>query len=186
MVTKMKNTYSMWLIILGISLSLLTACGTSTGSRYSKSDTSDEQKSDQSTEVSIPKDLIEDFDISPYKSKIELKDKKPTSASDNKEIWFEYNSSSKDYGRKILSGTADGYRILVTSTDNLEEANQIKADVFGKLDRNEIYIDFDPPFYKVKVGDFNDQKTADNLRFKLNQLGYKEAKVIKDKINTFK
>ncbi len=51
---------------------------------------------------------------------------------------------------------------------------------------NEVYLDFEPPFYKVKVGDFDSQGIADDLRFKLNQLGYKEAKVVKDKINIYK
>ena len=36
------------------------------------------------------------------------------------------------------------------------------------------------------AGDFDNQKPADDLRFKLNQLGYKEAKVVKDKINIYK
>ncbi len=66
--------------------------------------------------------------------------------------------------RKSLVGTADGFRVLVLTTDNIEEANQIKADVYFSQNSNEVYIDFEPPFYKVKVGDFDSQKTADDLR----------------------
>ncbi len=182
----MKNIHSILLLLFIGALIFITACGTSTGSRYSKSDTEKSQDSDQTSQVSYPKDLNEDFDISPYKSKIELPEKKQGSNNQNKQIWFGYGESSKENNRKILTGTSDGFRVLVTSTDNLEEANQIKTDVIDKLDKNEIYVDFEPPFYKVKVGDFSDQKSADNLRFRLNQLGYKEAKVIKDKINIFK
>lgn len=165
---------------------LINACGTSTGSRYAKSETDETRDSVQSTQNLYPKDLKEDFDITPYKTKINLPEKKEGSLNINKEIWFTYNESSKEESRKILTGTAEGFRVLVTSTDNLEEANQIKAEVNDKLESNELYIDFEPPFYKVKVGDFDDQKSADNIRFKLNQLGYREAKVIKDKINIFK
>lgn len=182
----MKNIHSIFLLLFIGAFILINACGTSTGSRYSKSDTEKSPDSDQTYQISYSKDLKEDFDISQYKSIIELPEQKQASNNRIKEIWFEYGESSKESNRKILTGTSDGFRVLVTNTDNLEEANQIKAEVINKLDRNEIYVDFDPPFYKVKVGDFIDQKSADNIRFKLNQLGYKEAKVIKDKINIFK
>ena len=99
---------------------------------------------------------------------------------------FDYSSPENVNKPKSLIGTADGFRVLVITTDNLEEANQIKADVYFSKNADDIYVDFEPPFYKVKVGDFDSQKSADEIKFKLNQLGYKEAKVIKDKINIFK
>ena len=83
-------------------------------------------------------------------------------------------------------GTEDGYRVQVLVTDDLDEANRLKSDVYFTKSVDEVYVDFEPPFYKVKVGDFSVQKSAEDLRFKLNQLGYKDAKVIKDKINIFK
>ena len=101
-------------------------------------------------------------------------------------MWFDYGSPEMKTKIKSLIGTSDGYRVLVLTTDNIEEANQIKADVYFSESFYEVYIDFEPPFYKVKTGDFDSQKSADDLRFKLNQLGYKEGKVIKDKINIFK
>ena len=38
---------------------------------------------------------------------------------------------------------------------------------------------------KVKVGDFTDITESNNLKFKLNQLGYTEARVIKETVNIF-
>lgn len=166
---------------------VVTSCASSTGSRYSKNEidkTSDSLNLSNSNFSDA--DLKENFDITPYKTNIVIPEKTKSVSNSKSEVWFDYGSSSADQKKKVLAGTTDGFRVLVLSTDNIEEANQIKADVNDKVDRNEVYIDFEPPFYKVKVGDFSDQKSADNLRFMLNQLGYKEAKVIKDKINVFK
>ena len=170
-----------------LSIVLFWGCSASTGSRYD----SDEKKETSNTSIennSDPKDIIlkEDFDITPYKTKIVLPEKKTSTKSINQNVWFDYGSPEMKTKIKSLIGTSDGYRVLVLTTDNIEEANQIKADVYFSQSFYEVYIDFEPPFYKVKAGDFDSQKSADDLRFKLNQLGHKEAKVIKDKINIYK
>jgi hypothetical protein len=66
----------------------------------------------------------------------------------------------------------------------LNFANQISSEVYTKLNRD-TYITFEPPFYKVKVGDFRSRDEANDLRFKLNQLGYNEARVVQETINLF-
>ncbi|MBK7629887.1 MAG: SPOR domain-containing protein [Ignavibacteriales bacterium] len=170
-----------------LSIIIVYGCSASTGSRYDK----DENKASANTSVDENKNiknanLKEDFDITPYKTEIVIPENKPTLKSSNKNVWFDYGSPEIDTKTKSLIGTANGYRVLVLTTDNIEEANQVKADVYFIQSTYEVYIDFEPPFYKVKTGDFDSQKTADDLRFKLNQLGYKEAKVITDKINIYK
>ncbi len=166
---------------------LFYSCASSTGSRYEKEDKiktieTPPAKNDNNKEVT----LKEDFDITPYKTKIVIPEKKINSSTKYQSVWFDYGSPSAETKSKTLVGTDAGFRVLVLTTDNLEEANQIKADVYFSQNSYEVYIDFEPPFYKVKVGDFTGQKYADELRFKLNQLGYKEAKVIKDTINIYK
>jgi hypothetical protein len=170
-----------------MSLLIISACSASTGSRYEKnekvsSDKSTNEKNEEIKETPIK----EDFDITPYKTEIIVPEKKESGVIENQNVWFDYGSPEVETINKTVIGTGDGYRVLVLTTDNIEEANQIKADVYFSQNSNEVYIDFEPPFYKVKTGDFDTQKTADDLRFKLNQLGYKEAKVIKDKINIYK
>jgi hypothetical protein len=79
-----------------------------------------------------------------------------------------------------------GYRVLVLTTDNLEEANNLKSEIYFKTYQKPVYISFDPPFYKVKAGDFINSTEATELGFKLNQMGYTEAKVVRDTVNIFK
>ena len=38
---------------------------------------------------------------------------------------------------------------------------------------------------KVKVGDFTSRHDADDLKFMLNQLGYKEARIVQETVNIF-
>jgi hypothetical protein len=161
-------------------------CSASTGSRYEKEKVKTEDNTELKTGVDKTSIVEEDFDITPYKAEIIVPEKKVNNVVENQNVWFDYGSPIIETKTKTLVGTVEGFRVLVLTTDNIEEANQIKADVYFNQNSNEVYIDFEPPFYKVKAGDFNNQKTADDLRFKLNQLGYKEAKIIKDKINLYK
>lgn len=168
-------------------LLVICACSASTGNRYGKEDKvkSENTSEDKNRDVKTTP-LKEDFDISAYKTKIVIPEKNLNTVSENQNVWFDYGSPVVETKMKTLSGTTEGFRVLVLTTDNIEEANQIKADVYFSQNSNEVYLDFEPPFYKVKAGDFDNQKTADEMRFKLNQLGYKEAKVIRDKINIYK
>jgi len=179
------NSFSPSLIL--VLITLLVSCGTSTSSRYSKNDEQKKNENTSNEDKSVnTSTLKEDFDITPYKTEIVIPEKKTYNGKNDKNIWFDYGTPQTETKLKSLVGTEEGFRVLVITTDNLEEANQIKADVYFSKNADEVYVDFEPPFYKVKVGDIDSQKSADELKFKLNQLGYKEAKVIKDKINIFK
>ena len=175
------------LLILFITTIIIVSCASSTGSRYdNKNDTNTDDNSTDPNKKNLTELPKEDFDITPYKTQITIPEKKKYTSGNNENIWFDYGSEEIETKTKSLVGTADGYRVLILTTDNPEEANQVKADIYFSKNANEVYVDFEPPFYKVKVGDFDSQKNADDLRFKLNQLGYKEAKVIKEKINIYK
>ena len=103
-----------------------------------------------------------------------------------KDAWFGYETegTTSNSNRKIVA-TVDGYRVLVVATDNIEEANSIKQKVYKQTNHKEVYISFEPPFYKVKVGDFTEISAAKDLKFKLNQLGYPEARVVQESVNIF-
>lgn len=157
----------------------LFGCSASTGSRY---ETKKETGKETSTEVT--KEVAEDFDITPYQTEINIE--APPIATDKlpSDVWYGYSNSSLENEKRIV-GTTDGYRVQVLSTDDIDEANRIRAEVYEKTTRKEVYVIFEPPFYKVKVGDFTSKSEADNLRFKLNQLGYAESKVVQETVNLF-
>ena len=159
----------------------MLGCSASTGSRY---ETKEEKKEYTETSKETKKDIDEDFDITPYETEINIEapplqtDKLPS------DVWYGYNDTSSALDRKIM-GTTDGYRVQVLSTDDIEEANRVRTEIYEKTARKEVYVTFEPPFYKVKAGDFTSKSEADDFKFKLNQLGYTEAKVVQETINLF-
>jgi hypothetical protein len=172
-----------FLLIITISL---YSCGTitSVGSRF-------HQTEKESTESSGTKNIDtlvykEDFDISPYKVNINISDSIPrffTKTESGLKVWYNYDSLITDTIGTKTSRLMPGYRVLVATTDNLDEANKVKSEVYFRMDKNPVYISFDPPFYKVKAGDFINSSDANEFSFKLNQMGYSDSKVIRDTVN---
>jgi len=165
----------------------LTSCGTitSTGSRYHTEKNTNENKSKE-VKKSDTVSLKEDFDITPYNTRIEIKDTSllvNKMESSNLNAWYGYDTISSNSGLSKLIKQTAGYRVLVFTSDNLEEANNMKAEIFFKTDEKPVYISFEPPFYKVKSGDFISLTEANEFGFKLNQMGYTESKVIRDTVN---
>ncbi|HEY6437626.1 MAG TPA: SPOR domain-containing protein [Ignavibacteriaceae bacterium] len=170
----------MKLLVAFIGLAaLLTGCSASTGSRY-------ETKADTETENTIEekKEVVEDFDITPYATEIDIEAPPIATGKVPSDVWYEYNLSATDSMKNII-GTTDGYRVQVLSTDDIDEANIVRAEIYEQTSRKEVYIIFEPPFYKIKIGDFTSKSEAENLRFKLNQLGYTESKVVQETVNIF-
>ena len=174
--------YTLFSLALITILYLLGACSASKDSRYeTEKKVTDEETRD--TIVSIQ----EDFDISPYLLKMDIEDFS-TDAEVFSDVWYQYESLQDDSifaANRNITGTVDGYRVMVIVTDNMEEANSVREDISSQISRKEVYISFEPPFYKVKVGDFTNIAEANDLKFKLNQLGYTAAKVVQETVNLF-
>jgi len=160
---------------------LLIGCSASTGSRY---ETKEETKTSISTSTEEKAGTTEDFDITPYETKIDIEASPLSVENLPSDVWYGYKTTSPDSTKQII-GTTDGYRVQVISTDDIDEANLVRSELYEKTTRKEVYIFFEPPFYKVKVGDFTSKSEAENLRFKLNQLGYFESKVVQETVNIF-
>ena len=47
-----------------------------------------------------------------------------------------------------------------------------------------VYVDFEAPNYKVRVGDFIDRDIAETLQQELVQMGYNSAWILRTRINS--
>jgi hypothetical protein len=47
-----------------------------------------------------------------------------------------------------------------------------------------VYVDFEAPNYKVRVGDFIDRNSAESLQQDLVQMGYNSAWILRTRINS--
>ncbi|MFA4924081.1 MAG: SPOR domain-containing protein [Ignavibacteriaceae bacterium] len=125
--------------------------------------------------------LVEDFDFTPYLLPLEnAKNENLTVEKTEDTLWWNYPKI--DHSIKFTV-RQPGFRVQVLATDDLDEAQQMRSDIYFKTNKNEIYITFQPPLYKVRVGDYESRSAANNLAFKLNQLGFVSTQVVADSVN---
>ncbi|MBZ0199920.1 MAG: SPOR domain-containing protein, partial [Ignavibacteriaceae bacterium] len=173
-------------ILAIISSFIFLSCSASTGSRY-ESENKNNKETVVETEEKSNEKVEEDFDFAPYRTNFNLDDN-PTEikTADISDIWYGYDTTISSAPKNITSAKLWGYRVQVITTDNLDEANSTRSDLYFKTNQKAVYVIFDPPFYKVKAGDFTDVDDANALSFKLTQIGYNESRVVQDSINVFK
>jgi hypothetical protein len=158
---------------------VFSACSASTDSRYPKGSQKEVSQNEEYTEDS--------FNIEPYKAKMDIPDHKEEPIDKPLDLWFEYSARTDvKSDQKAPADTVPGYRVQVISTDNLEEATNIRSEIYFKANEKNIYILFEPPFYIVRVGDYKNINDAKALSFKLNQLGFSGTKVVSDLIIVYK
>jgi uncharacterized protein (UPF0335 family) len=174
------------LFFLAFCLILLFGCSASTASRYEKAEKKPKEVRNEDKNIAL--ENMENFDMKPYRTIIELEKKDTVLLSQkNLTIWYEYqkNDSTGNDSTRTIIDRVPGYRVQVYSTDNLEDANNKRSEVYFKTDQKNVYVIFDPPFYKVEVGDFTNLQYAKDLNFKLNQLGFTDSHVVNDTVNVY-
>ena len=75
-----------------------------------------------------------------------------------------------------------GYRLLVINTNDRNKANEAKAKVYKTFPELKAYLVYQSPFYKLKVGNFKDQKEADVYLKKVQQYFPATVYIIRDMI----
>jgi hypothetical protein len=184
----MKNTYPFILLIVFVYY--FTGCSAvPIEDRYKR--TSGERSFEKKDTVQLA--VTPAFDLTKYRTKLDLSDSRVeiiTSAKEEKhhsipeDTWWRFGSDG-NYKLKEETKT-NGYRVLMLSTDKLDEAESLRAELYFKANLHKIYIDFESPFYKVKVGDYLNMTDAKEMVFKLSQLGYSSLLIISDTVNSYR
>jgi SPOR domain len=74
-----------------------------------------------------------------------------------------------------------GFRIQLISTQNLSEAITVKAQA-DSLYTMPVYVDFEPPNYKVRIGNYITNEEAQSMQIRMKDQGFKYAWVVPSKI----
>ena len=82
----------------------------------------------------------------------------------------------------LRDSVGTGYRVQLIQTTEPEEAKDIERDAILRFDEA-VYRVFDPPFYKVRVGDFADWYDAEKIQKLAIKKGFREAWVVRTKVN---
>ena len=75
----------------------------------------------------------------------------------------------------------EGFRVQVLATSSRENADRLRDELsieYGK----DIYIVFEAPNYKVRIGNFIDRRQAENSRLELIKKGYLSSWIIRTRI----
>lgn len=81
---------------------------------------------------------------------------------------YDINESMDDFLRQVIernteANTYQGYTVQVYTGSSREKANEAKNTVYSLLPEADPTITFDPPNYKVKVGEFADRLEAQSI-----------------------
>lgn len=76
--------------------------------------------------------------------------------------------------------TGKGFRLLIISTTNREEAIAAKTKVYTYFPELKPYLWHQSPYYKLKAGNFKDRKDAETYQQKLNAYFPKGVFVMND------
>lgn len=85
-------------------------------------------------------------------------------------------------GESLEDSVVTGYRVQLVQTTAPDEAKNVEREAIFRFNE-EVYRVFDAPFYKVRVGDFVNWYDAEKLQKLAIQKGFREAWVIRTKIN---
>lgn len=76
--------------------------------------------------------------------------------------------------------TDKGFRLMIISTNNREEALAAKTKIYTHFPELKAYLWYQSPYFRVKAGNFKDQKDAESYQRKLNPYFPKGVFIMKD------
>lgn len=97
---------------------------------------------------------------------------------------IEFPESKTDFGqRHAVEKLVNGYRVQIIATRSSTKADDLKAALIQKTSLP-VYISFESPNYKVRVGNYLTRKEADKAQKTIRSLGYKTAWVVQSRVIT--
>jgi hypothetical protein len=78
--------------------------------------------------------------------------------------------------------TIPGFRVQVLFTQDIEQADSAKDDLANLVPEEWVYVVYDAPYYRVRVGNYTNRSAASQMLSKLIKLGYKDAWVVPDNV----
>jgi hypothetical protein len=85
---------------------------------------------------------------------------------------------------KIIPKEMNGFRVQILGTKNIETASLFEQEATERFESlgHKTYLIFETPLYRIRVGDCKERSDAENLRDLANQYGYRDAFIVKCKI----
>ena len=81
---------------------------------------------------------------------------------------------------KTHGGAYKGYRIMVLNTNDRELAYKTRGELLSRFPEHKVYMGYQTPFFKLKMGDFAKREDAEDLRKQLVRMLPKGVFIIQD------
>jgi hypothetical protein len=75
-----------------------------------------------------------------------------------------------------------GFRVQIFSSTDIDEANGMKTAAEVRFPAEWFYLVYEPPAYKVRVGDFQQRYDADRCAKTLREGGYSDSWIVPDRV----
>lgn len=163
-----KNNYSESCLLLALTLYILFICGCS-GSK--------ETEGNENKETTLKEFLSsyeKTFDPSDYDVDVNIIKEEEKRRQIIEEVELNYTTA--------IPETIPGFRVQILLTQDIDHAQQTKENISSLLMDEWVYIVHDSPNYKVRIGDFTDRSSANQLIKKIIDAGYKNAWVVPDRV----
>jgi hypothetical protein len=82
----------------------------------------------------------------------------------------------------VESTFTQGYRIQIFATGSIDEANAMRLTAVQRITEDSLYVVYDPPSYKIRIGDFPTRAEANQKLAPIIAQGFADAWVVGDRI----
>lgn len=162
-----------WLLVIALAAGTVVLSGCSSSESSRKTSTSPEGEQNHRVPLS---QFEKAFNPSDYDDEIEVIQKRHE---------FEQQRAAAERQQDsvvVESELTQGYRIQIFATGSFDEANAMRQTAVQRLTEDSVYVVFDPPVYKVRVGDFRKRVEANQRLGVISAMGFADAWVVGDKI----
>lgn len=95
---------------------------------------------------------------------------------------FVIRTEVEDASPPVKRTTAMGFRVQIFSASNRPSADIARQRAQDLFVRDDIYVEFEPPFYKVRIGDFTSREAAQRFVDTARQHGYETPFLVETQI----
>lgn len=82
----------------------------------------------------------------------------------------------------VVPDTVHGFRVQVLSTSDIEEANHLHDSISVMLPNEWVYVVYQTPYYKVRIGDYLSRIEANQMSTFLKEKGFMDAWIVPDRV----
>jgi hypothetical protein len=87
-----------------------------------------------------------------------------------------------DSGAATDEELIQGYRVQIYSTANIDAARQKKGEAEGYFPGEFFYLEYDPPAYKIRAGNFRERYEADRFVKLAAERGFSDSWAVPEKV----